>query len=264
MKGAVIMKKFICAAAAVLIAFSFYACEKEDIKEEPSSTVPSKTEEPSTETVSTSTTKVFPGGEKTSTTRADITTGLCSEPRKGSVEVAFISEADGSVSNGFVLTAEDSSTVNSIVSNYEFTANSYDNINDMMIKINGKQYAYDSNGGILTYSGKTTPLKEQTVKLDSSDLKRMNKILLKYKQATVGIISNKFIVKEVSQTLLTLAKYDEKAGELKEGLYRGDYGKIENAESMNIKVGDIITVYYETPIAETYPYQINITDIICK
>lgn len=259
------MKKLICAAAAVLIAFSFYACGKEEIKEEHSSTVPLKTEEPSTETVSTSTTKVFPGGEKISTTRADITTELCSEPRRGSVEVVFISEADGSVSRRAVLNAADSYAVNGILSNYEFTVNPYDNINDMLIKINGKQYAYDSDSGIFTYSDENTPVnQEQTVKLNTSDLKHLNRILLKYEKRVDGIAGDKFIVKEINSTLLTMAKWDNAAGELKEGLYCGDYGKVENAEKLQIKVGDIITVYYETPYVETYPYQINITDIVCE
>lgn len=256
MKGAVSMKKFICLAAVVLIVFSFYSCKKET--EQPSTETSSKAEASSSDSI-----KPVSDNENSTTSESADKTELCSVSRKDSVEVYFLDEADGSVSRRAALNAADSYVVNKVLSDYEFTVNPYDNMNDMLIKINGRRYAYDSDSGIFTYSDENTPVnQEQTVKLNTSDLKHLNRIFFKYENRIDGIAGDKFIVKEINSTLLTMAKWDNAAGELKEGLYCGDYGKVENAESMNIKVGDIITVYYETPYAETYPYQINITDIV--
>lgn len=251
------MKKYLCVTIVILIALSFYACKNDTTKEKPSA------ETLSTESVSTNSAEPVSDSNKTTSAKSSDTTELCSVPRKDFVSVAFINESDNSVSAYSSLSAVDSYAVNCILSNYKFTVNPYDNINDILIKISGKQYGYDSGNGIFTYSDENTPInQEQTVKLNTADLKRINKILIKYQNHINGIAGDKFIVKEINSTLLTMAKWDNAAGELKEGLYCGDYGKIENAESMNIKVGDIITVYYETPYAETYPYRINITDIV--
>ena len=140
-----------------------------------------------------------------------------------------------------------------------FDSPSWDNINDYKITVNDIDYYYDSENGIIT--------KDDThaVKLSAEDKSAMNRICSECKSAvtaeTQKTITDTFIVKEVNGTNLTLARYDIKNGEYKEGLYACNYGNLYGSYSMHFNAGDIVSVSYDKELAETYPYQMNVKEI---
>jgi len=163
----------------------------------------------------------------------------------------------------------DNKTVRKLISKADFKVNPLDNISDIVFTVDEKQYSYDSENGIFTYSDENTEInKELTAQLSDLDRETINNIIIKYTTLYAapnsGVVHNDFLVKEISNTSLTMSRYDKSSmQELKEGLFCGDYGTLENASTLNLKVGDVITVYYDENIMECYPYQIIIRKIVC-
>lgn len=115
------------------------------------------------------------------------------------------------------------------------------------------------NAGVYGEAGETVILfyNNDFVLFEKIDKDKKESVLTSETIMPGGTIRDTFIIKEINGTLVTMAKYDNKAGELKEGLYRGN---IESADT-EYKAGDIVTVVYDRAIEETYPLQLTIREI---
>lgn len=112
------------------------------------------------------------------------------------------------------------------------------------------------NAGVYGEAGETVILfyNDDFVLFEKIDKDKKESVLTSEAIMPGGTIRDTFIIKEIDGTLVTMAKYDSKAGELKEGLYRGSI-KLDGIE---YKAGDIVTVVYDRETEETYPFGIKI------
>lgn len=149
--------------------------------------------------------------------------------------------------------------VRKIFSKYKFDSPSWDNINYYNIRIDGTSYYYDHYNGIIT--------KDDThaTRLSDSDRNTLNKIIgandMMEVYGDAAIITDTFIIKEINGTVLTLARYDRNNGEYKEGLYTCNYGGFAGSADMHFNKGDVVTIRYNSEVAETYPMQMTIYEI---
>ena len=114
------------------------------------------------------------------------------------------------------------------------------------------------NAGVYGEAGETVILfyNNEFVLFEKIDKDKKESVLTSEAIMPGGTIWGTFIIKEIDGTLVTMAKYDLKAGELKEGLYRGSI----EPDGIEYKAGDIVTVVYDREIEETYPFGIKINE----
>lgn len=268
------MKKALVVLFALTITASFSACGTTDSAsgnvdanettatgysqslEQTSETVSSYETTEASETPLVSETKTVPIAGGKATTAA--TTKASGTVQKNKVYIGRI-EQD---SLGTSLPDSKADTVREIVGRYKMDQHSWDNISGYTLVVDGVYYAYDSGSGILT--------KDDTHadKLSNADRKALNAALGIQETTTNApktysgtTITDSFIIKTVSGTHLTLAKYDRNNGEQKDGLYACDYSNLDGSDQMQFNVGDVVTVRYDQEIAETYPMQLTAREI---
>ncbi len=96
------------------------------------------------------------------------------------VSDVHVGRADGNTLHG--LKEEHAASVRKIIGKYSFSSPGYDNISDIIIRLDFEQYYYyDSDGGIITVNGSPSqPISDRAAKLSDSDRIKLNSIIRNY------------------------------------------------------------------------------------
>lgn len=167
------------------------------------------------------------------------------------------------------LSDTEANEIRNIIGKYSMNTHSWDNLPDYTIIIDGTYYTYETSSGIITrddtHADKLSEADRNVInKIIKASEKQSSTVVKETIVATVGhpaTVTNLFVIKEVNGTNLIMAKYEAGTGELKEGLYSGNYGNLNGSADMQFNVGDIVTVRYDYDIQETYPMGITIREI---
>lgn len=167
------------------------------------------------------------------------------------------------------LSDTEANEIRSIIGKYSMNTHSWDNLPDYTIIIDGTYYSYETSSGIITrddtHADKLSEADKNVInKIIKATEKQSSTVVKETVVATVGhpaTVTNLFIIKEVNGKNLIMSKYEAGNGELKEGLYSGNYGNLDGSADMHFNVGDIVTVRYDYDIQETYPMGITIREI---
>ncbi len=127
-----------------------------------------------------------------------------------------VGRADGNTLQG--LKSNDASAVKKIIGKCSFNSPGYDNISDIIIRIEDKQYYYDSSAGIVTVNG-SAPNSDKAVKLGEADRKKLNSIIGNYVETGKALIPEESTEKsneaDGSEAVMTFNAKDGKSGTLK-------------------------------------------------
>ena len=82
-----------------------------------------------------------------------------------------------------------------------------------------------------------------------------------YPVITGETLADTFVITKVSGTYLELRKIIY-GGDTEKLVYSCDLGNLDGSADMTYKVGDYITLRYDKEIAETYPLQLTVREII--
>lgn len=200
-------------------------------------------------------------GSQNTKTKSTSTTIKTTPGEKGLVRVCRFE-----MNNMSTLSDTKADRVRAIIGSYAMNKPSWDNISDYTISVDGVYYAYDSSSGILT--------KDDTHadKLSDGDRRALNKAIGISDSASgepvsdpltshPTIVTDTFVITKISGTYLELRKvvYGTDTEKL---VYCCDLGSLDGSADMNYKVGDDITLRYDYDIAETYPLQLTVKEIL--